>query len=134
MRTEKERIFAAIDLVKRGGAKDLEVGYLHDNVPSEEADWWAKAGYQGARIGVEGHKGPLEALEALAQKILTGAKCGHCGGLVALSKHGAFFPSSDPDEPVLLADGTEWTLREAAQTEQCLWQREGTRWIRGCSD
>lgn len=108
-RAEHEREFhAAVDLVGRSGASDLELGYLHDEVPSEEAGWWASANYKGAKIFVEGHKGPVAAAQALAEKVLDGALCVHCNKQVTL------VPPPIP--------------------EYCLWEKEGSRWVRGCEE
>lgn len=121
-----DRVVAALDLVRRTGASELQFGYLHEDVPVDEADWWAHAQYQGARIMVEEHIGPEEALEALAQRLLTGAKCAHCGGLVALSDKGAWA------WPGLMADGTSWSEDEIRRAGQCRWRRVGSEWVRGC--
>lgn len=124
---DDDALVAAVDLVGRAGAHQFEVGYLNDGVPVAEADWYAHAQYQGRRIIVEHHTGPVEAAEALALRVLTGAKCGHCGALVALNDDGAFaFDSAE------MADGTRWTAEEAAAAGQCRWRRVGRRWVRGC--
>lgn len=118
---------AAIDLVGRTGAKQLQFGYLHDDVPVEQAGWYAHAQYRGSRIVEENHRGPIEALEALARRILTGGKCTHCGGLVALSDDGAMtYPGA------AMADGTVWTEVQIRAASQCRWTRQGRRWARGC--
>lgn len=123
---DEERLQDALELMPRTGARGLEVGYLRDDVPAVEADWYAHAQYQGARIIAEHHTGPVDALEALAVKLLTGAQCVHCKGLVALTTAGAlFYPSH-------LVDGTPFTEAEARTRPQCQWRRVGTRWIRGC--
>jgi hypothetical protein len=123
-----ERVTAACDLVGRTGARELKVGYLHDDVPAEQADWYAHATYQGARVTVEHHRGPVEALEALAQRLLTGAQCQHCRGLVALSRAGAmFYPGARRP------DGSAFEFEEAVARPQCRWRRVGPKWIPGCT-
>lgn len=118
---------AAVNLIGRTGAKELQFGFLDDDVPVRSARWWAHARYRGARIVVEEQPGPDAALEALAERVLTGGQCQHCGGLVALRPDGAFaFGKAH------LADGRTWTAEQAARTKQCLWRREGPRWLRGC--
>ncbi len=124
---DQDALIAAIDLVGRAGAREFQVGYLHDDVPVAEADWYAHAQYRGRRIIVEHHAGPVEAAEALALRILTGAKCNHCQALVALNDDGAFAYASAE-----MADGTSWTAEEAAAAGQCRWRRVGRRWVRGC--
>ncbi|MCK2214266.1 hypothetical protein MF672_010755 [Actinomadura sp. ATCC 31491] len=123
---DDDALKAAVDLVGRTGATGFEIGYLRDGVPVEEAGWYAHAQYRGARITSEEHRGPIEAVEALARKLLTGAKCTHCKKLVALSDDGAIAYNG------LLADGTRWTVEQARAAGQCRWRRIGPRWVRGC--
>ena len=123
---DEDALFAAADLVGRTGAKSFEIGYLHDDVPAADAGWYAQAQYKGARITEEG-KGPVDAAEALARRLLEGGKCTRCGSLIALSGHGAFAYKS----PVM-TDGTTWTAEEAAKAGQCRWTRMGRRWEAAC--
>lgn len=106
---DQEAIAAAADLVGRTGARNLTVGFLHEDVPVEEAGWWAKAQYKGAVIMVEDHKGLDLALEALAQRLLRGAQCRFCGREVTLGGS-----------------------RQASDVFRCRWRREGPEWLRGC--
>ena len=124
---DQDAIVACADLVGRAGAHTFEIGYLHDDVPTEEAGWYASAILRGAKIFEENHRGPVEACDALARRILTGAKC-RCGKLVALSDAGAV-----AYQKVTMADGTEWTAKQATTAGQCRWRREGDRWKRGCA-
>jgi hypothetical protein len=126
---QEDAVVAGVDLVGRSGASDVEIGYLDDDVPSEQAHWYAQASYQGARIAAENLRGPVEAVEALARRILTGAKCAHCDGVVSLSDEGAVIFEDQP-----LVDGTRWTRESALAASQCRWVREGRRWKRGCED
>lgn len=119
---------AAIDLIGRTGARELVIGFLHDDVPSEEAGWYAHAQYQGARITVEDKPGPAEALDALAHRLLTGAKC-RCGRLAALSDQGAVSYGKTS-----MADGSTWTVEQAAAAGQCRWRRIGPRWEPSCPE
>jgi hypothetical protein len=124
---DEDVVTAAVDLVGRSGATSLQVGYLHDDVPTDEAGWYAHAQYRGARIIAENHRGPVEACEALARRLLTGAKCAHCSGLVALSSRGAaFYPGA------VLVDGSEFAEGDARARPQCRWTRRGQTWKRGC--
>lgn len=118
---------AALDVVGRTGARQLDIGYLHDNVPPEDAAWYAKVTYQGARVVEENHASPAAALEALAVKLLTGGMCNHCKGLVALSRAGGVFY---PDTPH--PDGSVLTEAQARARPLCHWRRVGQRWVRGC--
>jgi hypothetical protein len=121
---------AACDLIGRTGARYLQIGYLNQAaVNPEDADWWASAQYHGARVTVEHRTGPVAALEALALRLMTGAKCVHCGGLIALDPEGAAFYENAP-----MSDGTRYSLEEARSRPQCLWTRaDGHRWTPGCA-
>lgn len=126
---DEERLLAAVLLVGHTGAQDFEFGYLHDDVPIDKADWWAKAQYRGSRITVEHHAGPVEAAEALAERLLTSAKCKWCNGLVTFKPEGATaWPGAT------LVDGTKMPDDQAGfeAMGQCLWQRNGKRWEPGC--
>lgn len=126
---DEDAVIAAADLVGRAGARELEVGYLHEGVPVAEAGWYAHAQYRGARIIVEEQPGPVEAVDALARRLLDGAQCQHCGGLVALSDAGAMaYPGS------IRPDGTRWTEEEIRAAGQCRWRRMGPKWVRGCEE
>lgn len=127
MNLDDDALIAAADLVGRTGAKSFEIGYLHEDVPPEQAGWYAHAQYQGTRITEGDRKGPVEAAEALARRLLDGGKCTRCGGVVALSGAGAMiYP------PATLADGTKWTEAAAKAAGQCRWTRIGRRWVAGC--
>ena len=119
-------VVAAADLVGRTGATGFEIGYLHDDVPPEQAAWYAHAQYRGARITAEDHASPGDAAEALAVQLLTGARC-KCGRLVRLDADGAFAFR----RPVM-TDGTTWTAELAAAAGQCKWTRLGARWDSEC--
>ena len=129
MTSADARLAAAVALIGHTGARELEYGYLHDHVPIRQAGWWASATYRGAKISVEDQLGPLPALEALAVRLLTGARCQWCQGLVALSSAGAIaYPGA------AMADGsrTPETEEEIAALGQCLWRLSGARWEPGC--
>jgi len=96
-------IRACADLTDRAGASRFEIGYLHDDVPAEEAGWYAHAQYRGTRIIVEDHRSPTAAALALAERILTGGMC-RCRQPVTLSDTG----------------------------EGCRWRLIGDRWEPGC--
>jgi hypothetical protein len=131
----EDAVIAAADLVGRSGGRELEIGYLHDDVPIAEAGWYAKVTYRGDRIIVEDQPSPAAAAEALAQRILTGARCTHCHSLVALSDRGAVAYVSDvPGAGGRFVDGTTWTAAQAHAAGQCQWRRIGRRWARGCED
>ena len=96
-------VIACADLVGRAGASGFEIGYLRDNVPVEEAGWYAHATYQGARIIVQDHRSPTGAALALAERLLRGATC-RCR------------------QPVSLSDAVTG----------CRWRLSGQRWEPSC--
>lgn len=98
-----DAVVACADLVGRAGAKGFEIGYLHDDVPFEQAGWYAHAQYRGARLTVEDRRSPSEAALALAERLLNGASC-RCGNLVTLNDDGP----------------------------GCRWQLQGKAWQPGC--
>lgn len=99
----EDAVLACADLVGHAGASEFEIGYLHDDVPVEEAGWYAVAKYRGARITAEDHRSPTTAAMALAERLLAGATC-RCLRLVSLS------------------DGVDG----------CRWRLAGQRWEPGC--
>jgi hypothetical protein len=70
---DEDALLAAVELVGRTGAKGFQIGFVHDDVPVAEAGWYAYAQYKGARVTAEDKAGPIEAAEALARQLLTGA-------------------------------------------------------------
>lgn len=93
---------ACADLVGRAGASGFEIGYVHDDVPVEQAGWYAVAFYRGARLTAADHPSPSLAATALAERILRGGAC-RCGRTVVLSGD-----------------------------EGCRWRLMGPRWEPGC--
>ncbi len=126
MSARDDVLFAALDLVGRTGARELQIGYLHDDVPVDQAGWFATVLYRGVKVIEQDHRGPVEAAEALARRLMTGGQC-RCGALVALSDAGAFAYGS-----ARLLDGTPWDAETAAAAGQCRWTREGRRWYGAC--
>jgi hypothetical protein len=98
-----DAVVACADLVGRAGAREFEIGYQRDDVPVEEAGWYASASYKGARLMADEHRSPTAAALALAERILSGGTC-RCG------------------QPVALND----------DTPGCRWQLMGKRWEPGC--
>lgn len=99
---DEDAVMACFDLAGRTGARDAEIGYLNDEGPP---GWYAHAKYGGARIMVDDMPGPVEAADALARRLLDGAKCTHCKRKIVLSGGGLV----------------------------CRWRRMGPRWERGCA-
>ena len=120
---DRDKVLACADLVGRAGARQFEIGFLNDRPPHR---WYAHAQYRGARIQVENHDTCPDAAMALAEKLLTGAKC-RCGRLVSLRPDGAI-----AFRKMTMADGTEWTGEQAAKAGQCRWRLAGDRWEPSC--
>lgn len=104
---DEDAMLAAVDLVHRSGASNFEFGYLEEDVPIDQARWWAKAQYRGAVLSVDEHRDPVAAAEALARRVLRGAKCVGCNRTVSLSG--------------IVHNG-----------RTCRWTREGRHWMAGC--
>ncbi len=94
---------ACAHLVDRAGANGFEIGYVHEDVPVEQAGWYAHAQYRGARITSADHTSPTNAALGLAERILTGGTC-RCG------------------HPVTIRD----------DKPGCRWRLMGDRWQPGC--
>lgn len=120
---DRDKLTACADLVGRTGAREFQIGFLNDEPPHA---WYAHAQFRGARITVENQDTAPDAAMALAEKILTGAKC-RCGRLVSLRPDGAV-----AFRKAHLTDGTEWNAEQAAKAGQCRWRRIGARWEPSC--
>lgn len=99
-----DRLMAAVEAIARAGADDFELGFLDDDVPMEDARWWAKAQWKGTRVQVDDQAGPDVAAEALAKKVLQGGQCVRCGFTITLDLTGP----------------------------GCRWRRRDAHWLRGC--
>lgn len=125
---DENAIKALADLAGRCGGRELQIGWLHDDVPVDQMAWYAHIQFRGARLTVDNQPGPAHACRGLAERILTGARC-RCGKLVALSDDGAMaYPSAT------LIDGTKWTRDQAAAAGQCRWRLIGARWEPSCPE
>lgn len=109
--TQRRHVLALTHLADRAGARDLEVGYLHDDVPIEEAAWWARVGYQGAHLTSENHASPGDAALGLATKIIEGSLC-RCRRRAS----------------TILAEGAS----DGQGGEICRWTLIEDRWTPGC--
>lgn len=118
---------ACADLVGRTGATSFECGYLNDDVPADQAGWYATAVFKGARITAEDQASPAAACAMLAARLLSGGQCQHCHKLITLSPLGAVA------HDVTLLNGKTWTAAEQAAAGLCYWQLNGDRWERGCT-
>lgn len=110
---DMDAVVAVADLVKRSGAKEFEIGYLHDDVPIDAAGWYAHAKYRGARLTCDDQPSPQHAADGLAATLLDGGRCRYCGAKT----------SSAP---------TEFGRYEGGDPGPCVWRRDGARWLSGC--
>lgn len=130
---DDDALIAAVDMIGRAGARDLDIGHNgEDDSRLEDVRWHAyctlrQPAATGVRVIEDGHPNPVAAVEALASRLLTGGTCTHCGGLIALSDEGAIALSG-----ARMADGTTMTEARARSLPQCRYRREGKRWHRGC--
>ena len=108
--TDHNAVVAVADLCARTGATSFEVGYLDDDVPSEQARWYAQAQFRGARVVAEEKRSPAEAADVLARKLLQGGECTNCGRKVRVG----------------------WLGPSESTSRRCRWWRDGAAWIRGC--
>lgn len=81
-----DTVEACADLTGRTGAQGFEIGYVHDDVPVEEAGWCAHATFRGTRVQVQDHRSPSAAALALAERLLAGGQC-RCGERVTLNDY-----------------------------------------------
>jgi hypothetical protein len=102
---DEDALMASADLITRSGAREFQFGWLDDDVPIEQARWYAKARWGGEMMAEEDHVGPVEAADALARRVIAGGMCVHCMRRMALGG----------DDP-----------------ETCPWERQGRQWVRGC--
>lgn len=107
---DRPRLLAAVELVGRAAARQLELGWESDDGP-RPGEWYASAFYKGARVTVEKQEGPDAAVEALAFKLMDGGECVHCGRLLFVAGVG---------------------YRWGGDSEPCTWYRRGEHWLRGC--
>lgn len=104
---DEDALLAAYELVGRTGATALEMGYANEEATTAaEASWWAYAQYRGARVMIEDQTDPVQAVEGLARKLLTGAMCTGCQRIITLSGVGV-------------------------NPRRCRWTRNGRHWVRG---
>lgn len=105
---DQDALDAALDLIGRTGAKQVELGFANEDAPTpEEAEWWASVTYKGAKISVDKRAGPVEAAEDLARKLMHGGMCTHCKRRITLSG------------------------RDNSR-KYCRWTRKADKWVRGC--
>lgn len=104
----EQRLLAAVELVGRSGARQLEIGWTDDEGP-RPGECYASAFYRGARVTVEHQEDPASAVEALAFRLMDGGQCVHCGQ--AITVPGFTYADGRPS---------------------CEFRREGEHWVRGC--
>lgn len=78
------RFQATVDVIRRTGAKSFEIRYSDDSEPTV---WMAIAGYPEARWEAAGGMDPLTAVWRLAELLLDGGQCKHCGRPSGISEN-----------------------------------------------
>lgn len=129
---DENALLATADLLPRCGAVEFDFGCLHEDVPPEDAGWWAYAEFPGGeRIRVENQRDPIEAFKALAARILDGGMCTTCKRLVTTSDEGIRVRAT-----INILDGSKMSQEDAAahvrRNGACHWRRDGKRWYKGC--
>jgi hypothetical protein len=127
---DRPRLTAAMGLLDRIGATDVEVGYDIDDErdatgPEQgQPDWYAKGRVHGDPHVVTGEYGPDDAAERLCRRLVNGSRCSSCARVCSLAR----VPSLDWEAK---RDAAYWAEREV-----CLWTRRegGLLWERGCVD
>lgn len=108
-----DAILASAELVGRAGGSDFAVGYERDDVPLEEAGWWASATFKGKEVKVVEQRSGALACEILARNLLDGGLCTHCRRVVRIRPQGYVEDVYKGPKP-------------------CAWHRVGPTWKRGC--
>lgn len=80
-----------------------------------------------SRPHIDQIQGLEEAAQALALRLLLGAKCTGCGAVVTTNSLLIGIA-----ENAHLADGSTWTAQEALEAGICYWRVTGERWTQGC--
>lgn len=131
---DADEVHAAVNMGGRCGATGFSIGPAFHTDEVACSSWTAKFVFK--RVGTEtqvwSHPTPAAAADALVRKVMRGAQCRECGGLVRLpGDRGAWFPGK-PGQPATFHDGHTLTLEEAKSLQQCRWRRVGRRWYAGC--
>ena len=78
---EKDRLLAALDFIRRTGARSIQIRYSDDEPP---VVWFVVAEYDGrSPHGAEGHEvdaslSPVRAALRLCERLADGGRCAHC--------------------------------------------------------
>lgn len=119
-------VLVALGLVcERVGALGMEIAYLHDGVPMEEAGWYASAHLRGTRIIAENMVGPIEAAEELIFQILQGGQCFGCRKVAVVD-----FTRKVPTQH--FGDRTHDPAWEPSRADVCELTRDGKVFMREC--
>lgn len=124
MSMDEDAMDAAVNLIGRTGATEINIGYHSDDVPVGQPNWYAKATLGGTEIVEDMYPGPAEATEALARRLMDGGKCTNCGRLISLSSK--YYKTA----PGTFTDGSP--VEQAAAAGICRWTRNGKRWDGDC--
>lgn len=127
---DEDRLVAAVEVIGRGAANGLELGWTNDDDDPLPGYWYATASWRGVKVIVEQQFGPAEAAEELALKVIAGGQCVHCGRMVTarIVDDAVSLVYSVPGHPRL----DPAALAEFGTGDLCLWRRAGRHWLRGC--
>jgi hypothetical protein len=78
-------MLAATDLVRRTGAKQVQIRFHDDEQP---VLWMAVALYKDGRSEVAAALNPVRAMLRLCEQLVDGGKCTHCGRPTGLEPDG----------------------------------------------
>jgi hypothetical protein len=73
---DKEKLLAAIDMIRRTGAQQVQVRYSDDEEPIV---WFVVAGYDFGIFEVDASANPVRAALRLCERLVDGSQCTHCG-------------------------------------------------------
>jgi len=121
-RLEDPRFIGAVDVIKRTGAREVQIRYSDDEQP---VIWFAVAGWNVNIDGIPTKHGagrawetssalhPIEAVFRLARQVVDGGQCAHC------SKPAAF--NTDDGDELLPEFFCWWT-----------WNPEAAKYVQAC--
>lgn len=74
--TEQDKLIAAIDMIRRTGARSVGIRYQDDEQPTV---WMVVASYADDRHEVDASLSPVRAALRLCERLVDGGVCKHCG-------------------------------------------------------
>lgn len=74
--TDDPRLLAAVDMIGRTGAKEFQIRYSDEEEP---VVWFAVATYDDGKGETDASLNPVMAVLRLAERLVDGGQCTHCG-------------------------------------------------------